>query len=464
MHYQRPAILATCLLTAPLALSTSVSADRKHTETLLAPFPAEVHDSAVVSPDGRRIAYLRRIGTRQAAVIDGRQERPYDRVAALKFSPDSRWRAYAALAGAKWLIVVNGRQQPAQVRVGTPVFSPNGRRLAYAALQDDGRQVAVMEVNRPPGRPYERIFQGKIVFGGDSRPIAYGARRGGRWYLVVDGAETGPFDFLGAATGIKFSPDGTRVAFAALVDKRWCVVVDGKQQQLYDNVGELAFGPGGRRLAYAALQGKSWRVVVDGVEQRPYDAIGQGTLRFSPDGEHLAYAARKGDKWLAVVDRREFKPQDGIAEMRFSPDGRFLAYTVKLGTALNFTEMVVVNNRPQKIFDRVGGGTLVFSPNSRRLGYIARVGNKTVAVVGGKRGKSYDRAGYLNFSPDSRHYVYAATEGDRVFTVVDAAESAHRYDAIWQVRGERVIFDTPAKFHYLAVKKGNIYLVEEEVD
>jgi len=457
------ALAAVTGLSAGVAAQETVA--RRFTETSLGPVPEEAYDSAVISPDGRRIAYTRQIGDQQAAVFDGLAEKAYDRIAGLTFSPDSRWRAYAAAVGGRWMIVVNGREQPTFDRIGPPVFGPHSRRLAYVALLDDGEQRAVMEVNQPPGKAYEAVFEGRIVFSPDGRRIAYGARREDGWVLVVDGEETGPFDFLGSASGIHFSPDGNRLAFAAWVQaqNKWHVVVDGKAGPLCDNVGDLAFSPDGKRLAYMACRGDKWQVVLDGEAPPPeangYDALGEGTLQFSPDGRHVAYAARSGRKWMAVVDGHELKPYDGVAEMQFSPDSRFLAYVVTLGT----TEMVVVNDRPQKLYDRIGGGTLVFSPNSQRLGYIGRVGDDTVAVVGNTRGKAYDMAGYLAFTPDSRHYVYAATEGEAAFTVVDGREADHRYQAIWNVPQSGLLFDSATKFHYLALKDGGVYLVEEEI-
>ena len=41
---------------------------------------------------------------------------------------------------------------------------------------------------------------------------------------------------------------------------------------------------------------------------------------------------------------------------------------------------------------------------------------------------------------------------------------SHRYESIWNIQGTRLLFDSRKKFHYLALKEGNIYLVEEELD
>jgi hypothetical protein len=137
-----------------------------------------------------------------------------------------------------------------------------------------------------------------------------------------------------------------------------------------------------------------------------------------------------------------------------------LAYRVRSGAVA----MVVLDGREGHIFDRVGGNTLTFSPDSRHFGYIARAGRASFAVVDGKRKHGYDMVGYLTFSPDGKHYVYAATKGAEAFTVVDEREAAHRYQSIWTVPEARLLFQSRTKFHYLAVKDESLLLVEEELE
>ena len=235
----------------------------------------------------------------------------------------------------------------------------------------------------------------------------------------------------------------------------------GKLQSPYQEIADIALSRDGKRLAYAALKDNKWRVVVDGSEQKPFDTIAAGTLQFSADGANLVYAAQADTKWRIVFNGREEPPYDGIADVLLSPNGKLIAYTAQVG----HTEMVVLNHRPQRIYDRVGGGTLVFSANSKRLGYVAHSGKATFVVIDGKRKQRYDRVGYLNFSPDAEHFLYAATRGnDAAFTVVDDLEAAHHYDSIWNVRGQNLLFDQRKEFHYLGLKQGSIFLVEEDFD
>jgi Tol biopolymer transport system component len=451
--------LALAAVLAPSA-AAQTKVERKHQETLLAPFPKEVHDSAVVSPDGRRIAYIQSQGGQQTAVFDGKPEKGYERVAELTFSPNSKWQAFAAQTGGQWRIVINGREQPAYARVGPPQFSPNSRRMAYTALLPDGEQATVVEANQPPGKGYERIFEGRLVFSPDSARLVFGARRDNKWYVVVDGQELGPYEFLGSATGLQFSPDGKRLAFAALVEKKWRVIVDGQPQPPCDNVGDLAFSADGRRLAYAAQSGGKWQVILDGKPQAEYSALAEGRLTFSPVGVTLAYVAAADRKWQVIAAGEPWLPFDQVGRLVFSPNGKYLACAVKSGPA----DSVLLNNRQQRLYDHVVAMSMTFSPDSSKLAYAARLGRAAFAVADGKRYPRYDSVAHLTFSPDNQRLVYAAAAGYKAFTVVDDKEAAHRYEAIWTVPEARLIFDSRKQFHYLGQKDGGLYLVEEQLD
>ena len=136
----RPTVLfpvsAIVLLVASSA-AAQLPVERKHTETLLAPFPPEVRESALVSPDCRHIVYVEESDAGQAAVLDGRKQATYDRVVALEFSPDGNRLAYAARQGPAWHVVVDGREQGPYERVGPPRFSPDSAcRLSPCWAED----------------------------------------------------------------------------------------------------------------------------------------------------------------------------------------------------------------------------------------------------------------------------------------------------------------------------------------
>ena len=124
---------------------------------------------------------------------------------------------------------------------------------------------------------------------------------------------------------------------------------------------------------------------------------------------------------------------------------------------------MVLDGREGRAFDRVGGGTLVFSPNSARFGHVARLGNASFVVVDDVRKPRYDMVGYLTFSPDSRRCVYAATKGAEAFTIVDQRECNTRYEQIWTVPDARFPFSDRAAFQYLGLKQDALYLVTEQI-
>ncbi len=441
--------------------------NRKHTKTSLGPFPKEVRDSAVISPDGRHLAYIKKADGKMQVVLDGNELPAFERIAALSFSPDSQQLAYVAGQAGEWFVVVGDRPQNRYSRVGQPVFSPDSQKLAYVALLPDQKRAVV--VNNQPGNAWDEIFDGLLVWSPDGQQLAYGARQGEQWLVVAGEQQYGPYSYLGSATGLVWSGSG-RLAFSVLEGGQWALIVDGQKLKTYDNLAEVVFSPEGKRLAYMAQSGQKWRVVLDGQEQPLFDALGEGTLMFSPDGKHLAYAARTGTKWLVVVDGLVPKNSyDSIGQMLFSPQGDRLAYVAQS----EGRERVVMvrlsgqqaEHQEDRLWDAVGDGSLVFSANGRRFGYVARSGRARFVVVDGRRKARYDMVGYLTFTPDSRRFLYAATDAGRTFTIVDEAEAEARYQEIWLPPGKPLFVDPKKRqFHYIAVEKDTAFLVEEQID
>jgi hypothetical protein len=65
---------------------------------------------------------------------------------------------------------------------------------------------------------------------------------------------------------------------------------------------------------------------------------------------------------------------------------------------------VVVDGREEKQYDGIGNFTPIFSPDSKRVAYLTKLGDKQFAVVDGKEEKRYDAIGVgcLLVSPDSK--------------------------------------------------------------
>jgi len=282
--------------------------------------PGPEHDgigegSPIFSPDGQRVAYIAINGSKWLVVADGKPGPEYDSILAGGpiFSADGRRLGYAAQNGDRYLPVIDGQPGPEYraVRKDHPVFSADGKRFAYAAESREGWLVVVDGQPEPQSRvQYDWLRDGNLVFDPDGGRLAYVA-----WWdkhhgqCVVVNGEPGPVhEFIDHGNGPIFSPDGQRMAYTARKGDKWLVVLDEQPCPEYDDIssGTLCFSPDGRRVAYCARRGPEETgrhiVVVDGEASTEYDAI--GPLRFSPDGENLAYTAKKGRRWVAVLDGR----------------------------------------------------------------------------------------------------------------------------------------------------------------
>jgi hypothetical protein len=122
--------------------------------------------------------------------------------------------------------------------------------------------------------------------------------------------------------------------YAARKGDKWFVVLDGQAGPEYDEIleGTPVFSSDGKRVAYGAGKGGKRFVVIDGQEGTMYDGI--RNLVFSPDGKHLAYGAGKGDKQLVVLDGQPVPDYDGvlISGSAFRPDGTVEYLAGKAGT------------------------------------------------------------------------------------------------------------------------------------
>ena len=211
------------------------------------------------------------------------------------------------------------------------------------------------------------------------------------------------------------------VAYSARVGNRWFVVVDGKEQKQYDEIlaGTLAFSHDSRRVAYTGEVGSKRMVVVDGEEGKAYDAIASSSPVFSPDCSRFAYGGRSGDGWFMVVDGKEGKRYQALRGdpiALFSGDSKRVVYTA--GTATKQV-VAVVDGKEGKGYDDIVG--LVFSPDGRRIAYAAKEGAKQFVVVDGKEERGYDaivgdRQELIVFdSDDSFHYL--AVKGGGLYMI-----------------------------------------------
>lgn len=388
----------------------------------------------VLSPDGRRFAYIVKRGNRQHVVVDGEEGPPYEHVWAgmevgryggPMFSADSEHVAYTAKRDDGWHVVVDGEEGPAWTAIQSLTLSPEDARIAYAGLRD-GRWRVVVDGQEEP-HPYAHTSH--LVFSPNGRRLAYHSGDERSFFLVTNGVRGRGYETV-YSTGPYFSPDSRRVAHVAKRGADLVVAVDAEEMPGFGSVvPPVMFSPDSRRVAYVAngdpsagpaVRSGGQRVVIDGEPGPLFDRVTGFT--FSEDSEHYLYVGQRGKRGVVVVDGRESPSYDALSAPgpRFSPDSQHVGWAALLDGKMH----VVVDGEPGPSWvGGVAGGGPVWSPDSSRMGYVAGRGRQAFAIVDGRESVAYDAiVGNVVFSPDGEHVAYIARRGERWYVVRDRRE------------------------------------------
>jgi len=209
-----------------------------------------------------------------------------------------------------------------------PLFSPDSQRLIYTARGEppsppllDYSAVVVDEVEQ---KHYDDVAFGTLHFSPDSKRFAYVARVAKDWFVVADGKADKPYDEISLNSswcqevqglrncsssvgprGPTFSPDSQRIAYGARLGGKWLVLVDGKPEGPYEEiVGNLIFGPDSRFVAYRAKIGGKYVVVADGKKGNRFDEFVQGDIIFDSDSR-FHYLAVRNNQHLVTRRKRD---------------------------------------------------------------------------------------------------------------------------------------------------------------
>ncbi len=492
-------------------------------ETPLAKFEGEEMPLLMdikVSPDNRRIVYW---GDREKqlikpdgssyrlvyrrAVVNGIPGKQYDSVTlgrSCEFSPNGERLAYVAeTKDKKNFAVLDGVEGPGGFSAGFRlVFSPDSKQLAYAAWNNDAKKEVVFLNGEKIGE-YRGV--GSLVFSPDGKRLAFMASNEGEDFVVLDGKEGKHYDpridgrYYGPkikSPGIVFSQDSQHIVYTVKQGRTGIVVRDEAEIFKSDNLEAVVYSPDCNRIAYITKENDKKRVTVDGNEGKLYADITK--LKLSPDGKRYAYSAWYGNyksDMCAVIDGVEQKRYKWVSGAVFSPDSRRVAYTAGSQEEI-FTGYVVVDGVEVKRFSNMPDGMfpegispLVFSPDSKSIGYVTYAGNKCRMVVNGVEGKFYDEirrepyAGGRNFKWDKSFVfssdgkiAYLAKYGfnisggfklggsdllrDKWMAVVNGVESESYWDYL---PNSKIVFESPNLLSFVAFRDNTIYRVELEI-
>lgn len=138
--------------------------------------------------------------------------------------------------------------------------------------------------------------------------------------------------------------------------------------------------PTGGQAAEIVRRGDKKMVRQDGILGPEYEDI--AGLVFMVEGHHMAYEAKRDGKWLLVLDGKEWPLDAQVSQgsILVSPDHRRLAL---LGHHAGKWQ-AMVDGRPGPPFDFIWQETIRFSDDSDHVGYLALEGNRLAVVVDGK--------------------------------------------------------------------------------
>lgn len=366
---------------------------------------------------------------------------PKDQARSLSISPDGNHIAVlvrSEVTGAdgkkaeKYIVEVDGKPQAEYpwIVANSVTWSADSTTPAYVVQGDKG---VFAVVGGKESKSYHEIINSGLaaIPGGNGFAFYARTKAGANPVVVINGEEGKEFDRVGNLT---FTADGKTWAYAVSALKKEFFLINNVPTKEYDRVAgnSFTFSPDSKRHSYVGLRGEGkdtkYAVVIDGQEQP--ETTGVGRLFFSPDSARTAYTSRKDEKLTSiVVDGKELKSHDMLFgdTIRFSPDSKRIGYLAGRKPPEGDKEkkgelFYVVDGEEQRSYETLVAGTLIFSPDSKRVAYVAVKNRKFVVVIDGIEGKEYDEIRLVQFSPDSKRLAYLARRGDRTYCVVDNSE------------------------------------------
>ncbi|NOT31890.1 MAG: hypothetical protein HOP15_15700 [Planctomycetes bacterium] len=162
----------------------------------------------------------------------------------------------------------------------------------------------------------------------------------------------------------------------------------------------------------------------------------------SADGRRLAYVTLESGGVAVVVDGVKGEAFEGYASgsLVFSPDSKRVGY---VGTRPG-RQYVVIDDKVHE-YDGVSKQGVVFSPDGARVGWIAARGANQIAVIDGQESSPYDGipAPGIVFAPGGKRVAFHATSGGKHLVVLDGEEGP--------------LFDAVAGLHFTAGGQHGVY-------
>ena len=398
------------------------------------------------SPDGRWVAYTRRVGCRKIAsletrqkldgfcdttskaegtgvfivsVDDGTQQRiTNDEACGPVWSPNSTQIGYTTCSDGVWVVDVDtGKKHRVDGGDGDVVaWSPNGRCLAVAHETN-----GLKTVNLDGSRGARQIVDGhveEVAWSPNSQHLAYTLVFGdgsgvGVFTVNLDGSE--PRMVTGEGMNPVWTLDSENVLYSGWLGTEINTV--DLDTRLVTRVGEcpsrtLMVSPGARHIAYLYADRGVTITSADQREQHQVATDPAGGLTWSPNGEHLCYTLRnRPGIWACTPEEKRTRQLSNLRvfDPKWGPDSNRIAYHTPNG----ITVADVRTGKHQQIVDGECN-QLEWSPVGGELCYTLR--NRPGLWACDAEGKHTRRLTNYQvvdpkWAPDSNRVAYHTSDG-----------------------------------------------------
>ncbi|MHC4660059.1 MAG: hypothetical protein ACYS8W_00090 [Planctomycetota bacterium] len=460
-----------------------------------------------VSPDGKKLAIVVGIGDRKGwddftesrvlcfsekgSEIDAK----YKIVREFRWTGDSRLAFLGRKANGKMTLVLDGKEGPEYDNIHNLIFGPGGKGCAYIAEKKSEPSYSRCVVhNCKEGEWYEHDIV-CLSMSGDGEKCGYYVNAFDS-FAVVDGKKGKKYRYSLHKKTFVLNQTGDRYAFAVREGNSYLLVTEAGETKKYKEIERPVFSPDGKRLAYLAYDGENSILVVDGEEvyKAKSRRLSLSKFLFSPDSKHWAVVVKKKEEQplRVIVDGKEHEGHSVILDMVFSHDGKRFAYKASDKEILEGAEFIVLDGKKEESHKSVLDP--IFSPDGKRFAYLAddneqfgqmKKGGLIYPVVDGKKWKSFGFIAHvaarptsykitntsMTFSPDGRHLAYYTSRrydfgffgstDSKCYIIVDEKQSK-AFDRI-ALPPNRIVWDSPDTFHFMAALKGVVYLVSAQV-
>lgn len=295
-------------------------------------------------------------------------------------------------------------------------------------------------------------------------------------------------------------------SFAFVINKgkgKYTIIKNGSPILGYLSAQDPVYSPDGKHFAFVAQKyNQKYVVIRDSVESKEYDLPPDG-LVFSPDSIHFAYSFWKWEWLAAMIDEVETQSFGGISgTVSFSSDGKSYAigaigdngvsYIIQDGKVINrgqyrelrnpvysstwsrfaYTALksdgkyvLIENNIESNEYDEIFVPSL-FSPDGKKLSFIAAKSGKWMVVTDRKEGKQYDSStenfytsiNQLVYYPDSKETMYIAYQWWKSILVKNNVEIT-KYVSL---NSPRYLSDDGTSFMFIAEKSKGTWVVVKD--